>query len=287
MNTTGSRMDMGSVFRAPAFKIEEIGPTGLRKGVVRCSDSIGLFYDFRVKNTNDLPSADKYPNLYQVIVNDPYYSKARIQKNPETKDFPLVGDQDTAAIPCELRAIFGIKEPPQHAGMASLFNDPTAGRGVPFIYNTCPTMSESDPAYDSKNVDQARQRAVATDAILTSTNGLSIGRGKDTLTISSKSGTTNNTETQTNATQETNVGGGLMSTSPNFLQHYLIGMCNAVALPMPHMVNLMKMLAIGKFVKTMIGNKGKRVTAPDGTSKWESGTGIYGLGDEVTEVANK
>lgn len=281
-------MDMSSIFRAYVFSIEEISKTSLELGKIRVRDSYGALYDFSVNNRNVLPLAAQQPGMYEVIAYCRHYADAKIRKDPVTKEYPPVGMQAVQTIYCELIAR-GVATPPIMVGMTTMTSNKDAGKNVPLVYNTAPTMAQSDPDYDPLDQDKANQRAAQTGGMsLSQKGGMTIGAGgPHNMNISQKSGTTNNTESQTNSTQETNVGGGMMSSAPNFLQHYLIGLGNAVALPMPHMVNLIKMIAIGKFVKQVIGHKGKRIANNDGTTKWESGTGIYGLGDDIVEATKK
>jgi hypothetical protein len=275
-------MDFGSVFRAYVFSVEEIN---IELGKVRVSDKYGAYYEFTATNRNVLPLVAEQPALYEAVAYCRHFAPAKINKNPETREYPAVGSQIVQTIYCELIAR-GVATPPKIVSVNNMVNNPASGKNIPIIYNITPTMFQSDQAYDPLDLNKYNERAAQTPGVsMSPQGGVTTGIGNSNINVSQKSGTTNSTESQTNATQETNVGGGMMTTSLNFLQHYMIGIANAVALPMPHMVNMVKMVAIGKFVKNVIGTRGKRVDVGNGTTKWENGTGMYGLGDELVDIA--
>ena len=287
-------MYTGSAFRAPRLTLSEIGEitdkkNGVSLGIIRAQDSDNVLYEFTVDGMtrNLLPQIMKNPLLYYVIPREVDYSKARVKKDRKTNEYPLIGHCDNQVISCEI-ITRGVAPAPSIGGTTSAFNGNNNSQMIPLVYNTSPQIALSDPDYDPKDEDKYNKMAGQVAHISSSIeHGIMLGQGSQTMGINQKSGTTNNSDSQTNASQETNVGGGTMSTSPNFLQHFMIGLGNAVALPMPHMVNLIKMIAIGKFIKQVIGTKGKRIDAGtgDGSTKWQNGTGIYGLGDELTEAA--
>jgi hypothetical protein len=280
-------MNTGSVFRAYVFKVEEVGATGLELGMVRGRDAYGVLYDFEVNNRNVLPMVSKQPVMYDIVAYCSHYSKARVKLNPTTNEYPLVGRGNVGSVHCEIISR-GVATPPMMVGMTTMTSNPKAGKNIPISYDQLVTLAQSDSEYDPLDTDSRTARAAKVAGFATSEEGgATWGQGKDNMNINSKSGTTNNTERQTDASQEKGIGAGTLHTSPNFLQNFLIPLGKAVSLPMNHMPNLIKMIALGSFVKQVIGKPGKRVDAGlgNGSTKWVSGEGIYGLGDEVIEAA--
>lgn len=280
-------LDTGSIFRSNVFIIDSIGNSGKELGYVRVRDNKGILYDFKVNNRWLLPIVDLQPNQYDVVVGTSNYAPCRVKRDLNSNEYGLVGVNANSDIVCEIIAR-GVSTPPMIVGMTTMTNNREAGNNVPMVSDATPTMSASDPNYDPHDESARKVRAMATPGISSSPGGgISIGQGQNGMNLSQKSGLIMNAENQTSATQEDNHAGGMLTTSYNFLHHYFIGIANTVALPMPHMVNLVKMIAIGKFVKDTIGTKGKRVDAGNGTTKWQSGTGIFGLADEVADIARK
>jgi hypothetical protein len=275
-------LDTGSVYRVNVFIVDSVGNSGKELGYIRARDSNGILYDFKVNNRWLLPIVDLQPSQYDAVVATSNYAPCRARMDLKTGEYGPVGVNASADIVCELISR-GVCTPPTVTGATTMTNNRAAGSNVPMVSNVTPTMSASDPNYDPNDETARKARAMATPGITSSPGGgISIGQGQFGMNISQKAGMIMNADTQTSSTQEDNHGGGMLTTSYNFLHHYFIGIANTVALPMPHMVNLIKMIAIGKFVKDTIGTKGKTV---DG--KWENGTGIFGLADEVVNIAKK
>ena len=269
-------VDTSSVFREYILKIYDIGPIGCELGVARVQDiTDNNIYDIRIKNSDMLKWVDLSPNEYKVIVYSGDISGARVKKYamPDAADpYPMVGMAPVQLIYGEVLSK-GVCTSPVMASPTHMTNDTALGNNVYHIYDRTIQAVQSDPEYTPGDVDQANARAVNQAGISTGSAGIMIQHGPSAISVGQKSGAVNSAEHNTTATQEHDHGSGMLTTSYNFLHHYMIGLANAVALPMPHMVNLVKMIAIGSFVKTVIGAKNPP-------------TGIYGLADQITNTVN-
>ncbi|HLD91540.1 MAG TPA: hypothetical protein VI911_11130 [Patescibacteria group bacterium] len=273
-----------NIFRTTLFK--DIIGVKVDSGYIRVSDK-GVLYDLKCSNKMKLPQVEKEPGKYFVLVGESIseLSRARVRQDSNTKDFPPVGEQSVGEVYCEVMDT-GISTPPVTRSAGEIFSNPTAIDSVPIAYITASQISKNDPNYDSGNKEESMARAVQVPAITGGpSTGIGMRVGTHSVGVSQKAGMVSNTDSMTHSTQETNHGAGMFTTSYNFLQHYFIHLAGAVSLPMNHMVNLAKMLAIGKFVKGVVGSKGKRVDDGSGTTKWQNGTGIYGLADEIGETS--
>lgn len=282
-------LDTGSIFRAYIFQIDSIGPTGIDHGYVRCKDNKGILYDFKVRNLDDLEAAEKNPGQWDVVVSCVNYAPCRAKRDLTTNEYGPVGVNANSDISCELISR-GVKTPAAVNTTTMMTNNRSAANNTNMLSDRAPTMSLSDPNYDPNDTNARKVRAAAVPGITASPSeggNIMMGVGGTGLNMSGKSGAVMSADNRTNSNEEENHAGGMLTTSYNFLHHYFIGIANTVALPMPHMVNLIKMIAIGKFVKDTIGTKGKRVDVGNGTTKWQSGTGIFGLADEVADIARK
>lgn len=276
---------MSSIFRTYVFTIDTIEDASLEHGIIRVKDVYDNLFDLTVKNKLVLPITRKQPELYTVIVSGRDCFNALIKMDPTTKEYPPLSSK---GVFCEI-ITNGVSPQPSIVSVNTLVSNSKAGKCVNIIKDETITNILSDIDYDPLDIEARNKRAAQVYGVsVSSEGGINIGSaGESSVNISQSSGFINNNHSVTNASQETSVAGGMMTTSLNFLQHYMIGIGNAVALPMPHMVNLIKMVSIGKFVKQVIGVKGKRVDNGDGTTHWENGSGMYGLGDTIVEIAKK
>lgn len=283
-------MDTTSVFRVSVFKIVDIGLGG-QYSFIRVADKRGILYDFKLNlsDTNFLSSINKVIddnnpdihvnlNSYDVIVHTSNYAGARVRTNKDGT-LPLVGTDISETIFAEL-STRGIMTNCELVGMSSVLNNPDMRGNVVIAQDRLP--GEPLHMVDLNDEDAHNARAIAINGITGGPGGLTMGAGPYTTNTSNKGHVNHSIESTTSSTQEQGHGGGMFTTSYNFLQHYFVGIANAVALPMPHMVDIVKMVALGVFVKKVIGTKGSRNTV---NGKWEGASGVYGLADTLTDIA--
>ena len=265
----------------PVFTLDSIGPSGIALGVIRAKDNYDRYYDFSVDEATQqkLPRIDleigqntNSRNIYNVKVKTNDYFNAIVRMDVETKSFPDVGNANVQKITCEIIAN-GYSIPPVNGQMTHFMNG--GNQTIPIIWDTKRVFSMSDPTVDLNDPVFLMNAATNTAHIGTDgQGGMSFGAGANGHTIDAKTGMSTSVPAMTHGHQETNYGAGMFTTSLNFLQHYFIGLGVAVALPMNHMINIPKMLGIGKFVKNMIGSK-------------KDNTGIYGLANALDNVVKK
>lgn len=267
---------MNSVFKPYGLFFDDVSDESIKKQVCRTRDNTGRYYDIKIKNPWVLPEAKLNPNRFMVLVGE-RPDKALVQSKGGNTELPAIGESILGEVYGEIVCL-GSSTPPKLVGTTSLFSNPSSRSGVPIAWSLTP----SKPQHEKKDQEPNSTEGALTPGLVASTDSIQMGQGSNTMGIGAY-GQTVDADKTTSKTQEADKAGGMLSTAPNLLQHYFIGLANAVALPMPHMVNLIKMVAIGKFVKQMVGKKGRR--RDDG--RWESGSGIFGLADEVAEIAKK
>jgi len=285
-----------SLFKEYYIEIDSLDMSGLSKGYIRVKDrATNKLYDFICTNRDSLPAIDKMINkpdrdsnsdvgLYYAYVTCANIDKALVRPDTITNEYPPIGKANSAIIACTLVPI-GIAMPPVNIGMTAATSDSKIGAAAAIVYDKTPIIKEGKFDPDDKDaVNSAKNKSTG---VLVGASSASLkGPGANSICLSEKAGLVVDADNTTTKTQESDHGGGMFTTSLNFLQHYLIGLGNAVALPMPHMVNLVKMVAVGKFIKDFVGKKGRRVDAGlgDGSTKWVAGTGVHGMADEIGEI---
>lgn len=274
MNTT-------SIFKVYYFQIHDVDTEGVRRGYLRVKDTNNRYYDFKCNDRSQLHKLLELKEKFSfttfpcyVMVANANYHTALIDVDINTQNLPAIGTTNNGEVVCEI-IDDGITVGPSIAGMTTMLDTPEAYKNKTLIFDA-QIIPYNDTTYssddDSKNL-QLRASAVGITA--SEAGGISIGQGPTGLSIGGKNSTlTMNSNSVTSSTQESNHGGGMFTTSLNFLQHYFIGLANAVSLPMTHMPNIVKMGAIGVFIKNFIGSKKKK-------------TGIYGLVSEVKTIAKR
>lgn len=266
-----------SIFRPYGLFFDDVSQYSLSQQVCRARDAGGRYYDIKIKNPWVIPQARLNPERFLIIIGESP-NDALVKPDPGKTDLPEIGKATVAEIFGEVVCLGG-SNPPQLVGTTNLLSNPEARKNLPILWE----LNPSKPQHEEDDPDAGKYSGAQTPGITSSqSGGMSIGQGTNMMSIG-PNGCSIDADKTTTKTQEGDKAGGLLSTAPNLLQHYFIGLANAVALPMPHMVNVIKIAAIGKFVKTMVGKKGER--KEDGT--WKSGTGIFGLADEVAEIAKK
>lgn len=275
-----------NIFKAgppPVFTLDSIGPSGVAKGVIRVRDDWSRVFDFTVDSTNAmlLPYIDSqltqnsdpttYINsIYDIVIKENDYFGAIVRPDPLTNIYPEVGYSNNQVIHCTILAR-GISAPPVNGQMTHFTNG--GAQTIPLVWDTRKVFNQSNSSIDYTDSQVQMNASALTAHISSDGNGsMSIGAGATGLSLDPKNGLTHSVTAITHATQEESHGGGMFTTSLNFLQHYFIGLGNAVALPMPHVPNILKMIAIGKFVKNIIGSK-------------SANTGIYGLVNQIDNIA--
>jgi hypothetical protein len=234
-----------NAFRTYVFTIDSVGLSGLDQGFIRAKNQVdGFTYEFKANN-RDLDLADKYPDRYSVIVSSSNISGARIADLTKA-----VGTSNIQPIVCTLISQ-GTVTHPQMANIHVAADNPSRSPMHTIVYDEVPGAPSKD--YNPEDKEARRQAGVSCPGILASTDLLVIkGIGKGAISLTSQAQFVVGSESTIYATQEDDRGGALFTTSYNFLQHYFIGLGNAVALPMPHMINFTKMASVCKFMKSII-----------------------------------
>ena len=247
----------------PIFYLESIGASGIATGMVRVRDRYDRYYEFKLDDhsmqllpsidnalgTNDDPTQVSQNN-YDIVINTNDYAGALIKVDPNTGNYPELGKSNVQVIQCSILSR-GRAAAPVFGQMTHIMNG--GGSIIPIVWDTRKVFIQSDNTVDYTDPQVQMNAATMTAHLGTDGNGaVSMGAGTNGHTIDPKMGMSTSVNAMTHAHQETNYGGAMLTTSLNFLQHWLIGICNAVALPMPHMINLPKMISVGGFVKSMI-----------------------------------
>lgn len=280
-------MDTSSIFSIPPrtwwLRVDSIGKTGCMNGCARAIDNNNRLYDIQISNVLMLALADAQPNSYSIKVIAVELAGAMIHPNSKGV-YPKVGECDVEHIEGVLIA-HGVSLSPKLVGMTTISSNRHAGSNVPLLYNTTPTLTRSSDLYDTSDEAALNNMGGGVGGIsMSEKGGMSMGSdAKNMVNFSATSGMSMNADNQTVSTQNTHYGGGILSDAPASIWKYFIGLGRAVSAPPKDLPNLVKMVAIGVFVKTAIGKKGSRITTGPDAGKWKDGTGIYGLTDQIAD----
>lgn len=234
------------------FTIQNFGE-GKYYNYVRCIDNDNIVYDFKVEDESKLIFAKKQISYFSVKVSGDI-DAARVKYTSKGELLPI-GEGNNTTLFCNLVNQIGISTSAKVVGRTNTMNNIGSEGQVEIWGDETPqtTFSEFDP----NDEDMMNALAASKTAITVSPEGnLSIGRGTNALSFSDKGNMSVDSQTITNTCQNSDQAGGLIHRWS--LRNYFLTMVNAVAfMPMPDIVNIVKMVAIGKFTKTLIGKKAK------------------------------
>lgn len=222
-------------------------------GFVRIQDpETGYFHDLRADSRQTLSTAKRFPEAFSVLINIKDLSSTKVDKDSK------IGLGDISILDCTLINISVIEPPNLNRNMQATANSRQVSDYGSVHYDMSPGLDRKD--YDPDDKEARRTEASSRSAISYGPGGINMaGPGGNNLIIDSNGSIGNYSNNITDGPQEKDKAGGMFTTSLNFLQHYFIGIANAVTLPMPHMLNLPKLIATGAFVAS-ISNKIKVLT---------------------------
>lgn len=237
---------MGSSYSAfsteQTFPIFEIGQSGIETGFVRVQGNEGDFYDFKIGFRPHLILAENNRSRYTVTVAAYDISRAKVDPNSQ------VGMDSTAVI-CGYLTERSVIRPPKDVSMQLGKNPLNANYSTAFFDET---PGSEIKEYDPDDRTAATEEYVGRAGLMFGQGGATLkGPGPDAMVLSPDGEMSMNVQKMTSATQEEDKGGGLFTTSTNFLHHFFIGIANTVSLPMPHMPGILKMASIGVFVNNI------------------------------------